>query len=243
MASSPASEYDFALRPRADVSLERIGHEQEPVLIIEGLVQDPAQLIEYAAREVSFEPVWGPQGGYPGVRAPAPLNFVGAAVRALSPMVERAFGLASVKLARAQCSFSLVTLPPERLAPLQRIPHIDTTDPLQFAILLYLCEPRFGGTAFYRHRATGFEALTPERKPVYEEVRERELSEGADDRYIAGDTPHYVQTAAFEAAMGRLLVYRSRILHSGQIDPETPLSDDPRRGRLTANIFVNYRRS
>lgn len=234
---------DFSLRSRLNVRADHVGNEREPVLVVEGAMADASGLVDYAAREVRFGPVWGPSGGYPGLRAPAPLDYVASLVRALSPTVERAFGLERVKLARAECSFSLVTLPPGRLAPLQRIPHVDTTDGLQFAILHYLCDPGFGGTAFYRHRATGFETLTPERGPTYESVRARELDE--DERppaYIVGDTLHYERTAAFEAVFDRVLVYRSRAFHSGLIAPDAPLSEDPRRGRLTANIFVNYRR-
>ncbi|HWT13521.1 MAG TPA: DUF6445 family protein [Allosphingosinicella sp.] len=243
MTEPPPGAYQFRLSPRCEASLERIGLEQEPVLVLDGMMSDPSELIEYAAREVAFAPAWGPEGGYPGIRAPAPLNYVGAVVRALNPMIERAFGLAGVRLVRAECNFSLVTLPPDRLAPLQTIPHADTVDPLQFAVLHYLCDARFGGTAFYRHKATGFETLTPERQPAFNEVRDEELREAAAPAYIVGDTPHYAQTASFEAAMGRIIVYRSRTLHSGQIGPGAPLSEDPRLGRLTANIFVNYRRS
>jgi hypothetical protein len=232
--------YDFPLRPSLDLSLRRIGAEREPVLILEGALKEARTLVDYAAREVSFEPVYGPSGGYPGIRAPAPLNYVNAIVRALDPAIRRAFGLGGVKLARAECSLSIVTLPPERLAPLQRIPHADTVDPLQFALLHYLCGPEQGGTAFYRHRATGFETLTAERQAIYERARDEEL-EGQTDAYIAGDTQHYEQTAAFDAAFDRVIVYRSRTLHSGMIRPGQKLSDDPRFGRLTANIFVNYR--
>jgi hypothetical protein len=234
--------HDFSLRRNMALSLERIGSEQEPVLLVERALNDPGALVDYAARGVTFEPVWGPAGGYPGLRAPAPLDYVGSLVRALSPTIENAFDLRGVKLAKAECSFSLVTLPPERLAPLQRIPHIDTVDPLQFAILHYLCDERFGGTAFYRHRATGFETLTPERRPAYEAARARELEEDRQPpAYIVGDTPCYEQIAAFAAAFDRVLIYRSRTFHSGLIQPDAPLSADPRLGRLTANIFVNYR--
>jgi hypothetical protein len=233
---------DFALRPRLQVALQRVGLEREPVMTINGVMEDAGALVDYAAREVSFAPVFGPQGGYPGVRAPAPLDYVGALARALSPTIERTFGLERVKLARAECSFSLVTLPADALAPLQRIPHADTADPLQFAILHYLCDARFGGTAFYRHRATGFETLTPDRVGRYEAVRASELAEAVPPSgYIVGDTAHYEQTGAVDAAFDRLVVYRSRTLHSGLIAPDAPLSADPRLGRLTANIFVNYR--
>ena len=235
-----SDRYDFSLRPDPAFSLERIGLEREPVLIVESAMTDAEALVDYAASEVSFDPVWGPSGGYPGIRAPAPLNYVGALVRALDPGIRQAFALDRVKLARAECSFSLVTLPPDRLAPLQRIPHVDTTDPLQFALLHYLCDSRHGGTAFYRHRATGFETLTAERRAAYEAVRSSELRD-LPSAYIDGDSPHYERIAAFDADFDRVLVYRSRVFHSGRIAAGRALSADPRRGRLTANIFINYR--
>lgn len=42
-----------------------------------------------------------------------------------------------------------------------------------------------------------------------------------------------------DAAFDRLLVYRSRQLHSGLVAGSG--SADPRDGRLTANIFLTYR--
>lgn len=33
------------------------------------------------------------------------------------------------------------------------------------------------------------------------------------------------------------LIYRSRMLHAGSVDPACGLPDDPRTGRLTANAF------
>lgn len=235
-----AAAYDFSVNRKLNVKLRQIGAEKEPVVLIDEVMRHPQMLVDYAAREVSFAPVWGPLGGYPGVRAAAPLNYVETVVRALSPTIERAFGLEKVMLARAECSFSLVTLSPDQLAPLQRIPHADTTDPLQFAILHYLCGEAFGGTAFYRHRATGFETLTPERGPLYEEIRRTELEDTAA-AYITGDSRHYEQVAAVDAAFNRLVIYRSRLFHSGQIGSPERLSRDPRKGRLTANVFLNYR--
>jgi hypothetical protein len=226
----------FPLAERFGFELRRIGREGEPVLSVDDVLRSPDALVDYAAEAVEFKPAWGPHGGYPG-----PLNYVETLVRALDPAIQRAFGLSHVKLARAECNFSVVVLGEHQLAPLQQIPHVDTTDPLQFALLHYLCEPEHGGTAFYRHRATGWETLTPERQPRYEALRERELAEQPAG-YIRGDTADYEQTAAFEARPNRLIIYRSRTLHSGQIPVDAPLDPDPRKGRLTANIFLNYRR-
>lgn len=230
----------FGLSDSFQLELRGIGREQEPVLTVDGALRNPQALVDYAAEEVEFKPAWGPQGGYPGLRAPAPLNYVEGLVRALNPSIQRAFGLANVKLARAECNFSIVTLGQDELAPLQRVPHVDTTDPLQFAVLHYLCGEEHGGTSFYRHRATGFETLTADRREEYERVRESELSTDSFG-YIRGDTMHYEQTAAFAAQLNRVLIYRSRTLHSGQIPADASLNPSPRAGRLTANIFLNYR--
>lgn len=232
----------FRLNPSFAVSLIHVGEEREPVLTIDRVMRDPQALVDYAAEQVEFDPAWTADGGYPGLKAPAPLDYVELLVRSLAPIVERAFALSGVRLARADCTFSLVTLAAAALAPLQRIPHVDTVDPLQFAFLHYLCDAGFGGTAFYRHRATGFETLTEQRRAIYEKVRERELAAmAADAAYVTADTSDYAQTWAAPARFDRVIVYRSRMLHSGQILAPERLSADPRAGRLTGNIFVNYR--
>lgn len=238
--SAMDGEFDFALNPAPRAALHRIGREEEPVLVVDGVMRRPEALVDYAAREVRFAPAGTPQGGYPGVRAPAPLNYVGALVRGLDPLVRRAFGLGAAALARAECNFSIVTAAPDALTPTQRVPHVDTYDGLQFAYLHYLCDARFGGTAFYRQRATGFETVTAERGAAYVAARDAALA-GTAAGYIDGDTADYERIAAFEARFDRLLVYRSRLLHSGAIAPDMPRVADPRAGRLTANIFVAYR--
>ncbi|AQR73669.1 DUF6445 family protein [Sphingomonas sp. LM7] len=235
--------YDFALNSRPTLSLRPIGSEGEPLLQIDDVLRDPQALIDFAAEEARFEPAYGSGGGYPGIRASAPLEYVETVVRAVDPLLREAFGLARVKLGKAECNLSLVTLPAASLVAAQREPHVDTGDPLQFAFLHYLCAGSFGGTAFYRHRATGFETLTPERLDRYQAARARERGEEAAAGYIVSDTAHFLQTATVEAAFNGLAIYRSRVLHSGKIAPDAPLSADPRRGRLTANIFLTYRQA
>jgi hypothetical protein len=233
------AEYDFSLNPRPRASLLHVGVEREPVLVVDDLMLRAEALIDYAAGEVEFEDAGGPQGGYPGLRAPAPLPYVNAVVRGLDPLVREAFGLGDVKLARAECRLSMVTLPPGALKATQRVPHVDTFDPLQFAFLHFLCDPRFGGTAFYRQRASGFEAITEARGAAYTQARDRVIG-GAEADYIRSDTADYERIGAVEARFDRLIVYRSRLLHSGLIPSGIDLPADPRRGRLTANIFVGY---
>lgn len=234
----------LALNPRAQMRVLHVGAEREPVLVIDDVLATPGALVDYAATQAAFRPAAEFHSHYPGLLAPAPLGYVERVVRALAPLVVRAFGLPSgAAPGDAQCYLSLVTLAPEALSTGQRLPHVDTTDPRQFAVLHYLCDgARFGGTAFYRHRATGFETLDEARAPTHRARLDAELAQAPPPAaYVAGDTPQYAMTGAVEARFDRLVAYRSRLLHSGLIAPDAPLSPDPRTGRLTANIFVNFR--
>jgi hypothetical protein len=229
----------FPLTASLRVEVTAVGRELEPVLVIDDVAADAGRLVD-AATASRFDPAYGPGGGYPGLRAPAPLDYVETVVRWLAGPIGDAFGLGRIRPRRAECNFSLVTLPPDALVPAQRAPHIDTTDGAQFAILHYLCDARFGGTAFFRHRATGFEAITPERLAAYDAVRADEDTGGG---YVAADDRWFEQTGAVNASFNRLVVYRSRLLHSGVIASPALLSADPRRGRLTANIFATFRQA
>jgi hypothetical protein len=98
MASARAHSYDLSVNPRPQVALSHVGIEREPVLLIDNLLNDAAAMVETATWEVAFVPAGNPDGGYPGLRAPAPRKYVEGVVRALSPIIERAFDLRGVTL-------------------------------------------------------------------------------------------------------------------------------------------------
>lgn len=227
----------------AAARVERIGVEAEPVLILDEAVDDAGRLVDIAATDAVFSPAGsGGANFYPGLLAPAPLDYVGALTRALDPLIRDHHGLQDVAPWKASCTFSLATLAPEELRLSQSLPHVDTADPLQFAVLHYLCGSRFGGTDFYRHRATGYESLTAERLEIYQSTLDRELaSDLPSPGYIDGDTARFERTGSMNCAFNRVIVYRSCMLHSGRIPQPEILSADPREGRLTANIFLTYR--
>lgn len=226
----------FLLNQRSDVTARYIGNEREPLLRIEAAAAQPETLVELAATQ-NFTPAFGPSGGYPGLRAPAPRDYVETIVRTLAGPIAEAFSLGAIRPVRAKCFYSLITLPAEKLVRAQRAPHVDTVDGWQFAILHYLCDAGFGGTAFYRHCATGFETITEERLPAYHNARSEE---GWTEGYIDDGAPWFERTAEIAAEFNSLVVYRSRLLHSGRILSPEQLSPDPRRGRLTANVFVTF---
>lgn len=217
-----------------------VGRSREPVIVVEGLMADPGELIEEAER-AAFAPADGERGGYPGVRAPLPPDYVERLLRLADPLIRTAFDLPEIRFSRMESAFSIVTRPHGTLHPLQRLPHVDTSSPLRFALLHYLCDMPFGGTAFFRQDSTGLEQVGPPDFAAYAAARRDRLAELAGpSAYPGPETPGYTRTAAFAARMDRLLIYRSFSLHSGIIAPDKPLPADPRTGRLTANVFADY---
>ena len=163
-----ASQEDpvFAFNPDAKVRVERIGQEANPVVVIDDVIARPEALAEFGARRSRFVPAAKYRNMYPGLLDGLLLPYVSALVLALHPIIVEAFGLEGpTKPDNARCNLCLVTQRPEQLGVMQRLPHVDTLDPTQFAILHYLCDERFGGTAFYRHRTTAFESLDVQRDP------------------------------------------------------------------------------
>ena len=168
----------------------------------------------------------------------AAMAYVARLLRSIGPRLCQVFGLSGFRLLEA--SFSMVTTPPEQLSPPQRAPHFDSPDPDYLAVLHYLSATPGTGTAFYRQRSTGIEQVSAASLARFVEAAQRETITASG--YIQGSNAAFEQTGAVEAAPDRLIVYRGCLLHSGIILPDAPLETDPRRGRLTANLFVHGRR-
>lgn len=221
--------------PDASITVERLGREGEPLVIIDNFTGQPERL-----RQMGIAAHYHPAGvDYPGIRALADPSYLDLRRELMMQVMARVFGLTR----GVQCeiaAFSLVTLPPEQLSARQRIPHHDHSDAGRVAIMHYLGGPESGGTAFYRHRRTGFEAITPARETAYAAALaadEREFGPPPPG-YPLGDSAAYEQIGAVEARPDRLALYRGRQLHSGIIPDPARLSDNPASGRLTINMFL-----
>lgn len=230
----------FGLNPAARVRVLPIGRSREPVIAVEEALLDPEAAIDWA-RSLRFEAADEGRGGFPGVRARAPRALAQPLVEGALPLIEEVFGLARISLSAVDASFSIVTTPPTALHPLQRIPHIDTRDPRRLALLCYLGRTVIGGTAFFRQDSTGLEQVGPGDFDAYYAARREDLARLPPEAgYPGAGTSGYTETAHFEARFNRLLVYRSCSIHSGIIPPDSRLDADPRLGRLTVNIFLDF---
>lgn len=175
---------------------------------------------------------------YPGIRAPLPKAVSTDWLHALTPMLDSAFGRTDDGW-EIQAWFSLVTARPQDLIPMQRFPHVDGTDPNQLAMMLYLNETDHGGTGFFRHRSTGFEALTDENFPAYRNALQADVQKSGlpDAAYVTDGAPYFEMIHKSTGAFNEAIFYRGNVLHSGIIDNSAELSADPRKGRLTINAF------
>ncbi|MGZ3304692.1 MAG: DUF6445 family protein [Asticcacaulis sp.] len=228
-------DIDIRLNPAAEVHLQRIGREGNPLLIIDNLVLDAEDLVAFAAGS-AFAP---PQGTwYPGLNAPLPSSYLPALIPVLRPSLSRAFGIDAGAALTVAGFYALATWPLEHLGPLQRIPHYDQVEPKSLAIVHYLCTGQ-GGTGFFRHRSSGYESIGPQRRADYRQRIDAELETGGGrlTGFAGPGTPGFEMIGKADLAFNRAIIYPSNVLHCALFEGVT-LSADPRQGRLTANSFV-----
>jgi len=213
-----------------------LGRENAPLLVIDNLVSDPGELVELAAAKLFAEA----PSYYPGIRSKAPLTYQRFILDELRPQFDEHFGLRGRQLRFTECNFSLVTTPSDKLTYLQRIPHVDSLKNDELAMIHYLFHSDLGGTAFYRHRSTGFEFVDASRQAAYlQRVHaEKDGPNSAKCEYINGDTTLYEQIGSQQGVFNRLLMYRRTSLHSGSMRRDFTPDSNPRTGRLSINGFL-----
>jgi hypothetical protein len=236
----PCSRIDRAVHSVGNC-VHRVGREGQPVLVIDDFMAEPEGLIVYAESGDPFQA--SPHDYYPGVRKPAPSQYAAELCSKYAKQLREIFAFGASEPDVLLSALSITTTKPGKLRPVQRLPHFDTSDPRQLAVVHYLCEARHGGTSFYRHRQTGYETIAQERLRDYAALlKQQVMTEYAPPPgYMQGDNPLFERIASFEARFNRALIYPSNLLHSGNI--LLPHSEDhqPRTARLTVNTFLKFR--
>ena len=216
----------------ATVSVHHLGREREPVAVIDDFAPDPMAL-RMAAAATPFEPAGQ---HYPGVRAPLPSSYLTSIRPLLSELFRDLFGVRE-RVSVIDMGFAIVTAAPHALTVEQRLPHVDAIDEGRLALVHYLGE---GADALDRDGAgTGFETIDAVRSAAYFAALNADLArEGPPPAaYLNDGNAMFDRIGGFAGRFNRALIYRGRLLHSGDIDAQTPLSSDPARGRLTITGF------
>jgi len=210
--------------------IEHVGKSKEPIVILDGFHPD-LEGLRASAQDSSFSKQ---SAFYPGLQAPANPAHLQAVSGVLTDIFKDVFRI-TTGVSLVQCAYSLVTTPEDKLAPIQRLPHIDTPDPGRIALLHYLSGEETGGTAFYRHRRTVLEVLT---ETTYADYKRSVTEEGqAKPGYMRGSDDRFEMIGKIDAKPNRAILSRSALLHSGYIPATAALSADPKHGRLTLNSF------
>lgn len=221
---------------RPDIAVHHIGREAQPLVIIDGFAPDPEAL-----RAAAIARKFGSAAQhYPGIRAPLPDDYFHRQQPIIDAVLGEVFGHTGPAHV-IDASFSIVTRQPAALTLKQRLPHCDSYVVGRIALIHYLSPEDSDGTAFFRHRSTGFETVDESRSATYADRLAAELADGGmpPKGYVSGDTTLFERTMLAEARYNRALIYRSYLLHSGAIATDARLSPDPATGRLTITGFLS----
>jgi len=232
-------QYDLAVNERLSVETLYVGHERQPVLVVDDCLRDPDALVRYAVHEARFQ---SSPAMYPGIVAPAPDAYCESFLNAMGPLIGETFGVQVETAFLTNCFFAIVTFSAEQLHFRQRLPHIDDYGSGVIAMIHYLCDEFQGGTGLFRHRATGYESLTEEKYKHLQSLIAQDIASNGPiaPEYMSTNNRLFEQTACIQAKFNRLVVYRGSILHSMLVDAKTKLDPNPLVGRLTINSFLRF---
>jgi hypothetical protein len=218
-----------------------IGQEKTPLIILDDFVTEPKRLIELAANETPYHAQ--ATDYYPGIRKPLPANYGELICSQLFDLLKSTYQLNKALAAKTLLSaFSISTTPPHLLRPIQMLPHFDTTESNQFALVHYLCDVEHGGTSFYQHKKTGYERITQACFLDYTMLLKQQAKAEKlhlNPAYIENDSSLFECIYSVKARKNRMIIYPGNLLHSGNIQPQQGLSSDPRKGRLTVSSFIS----
>lgn len=209
--------------------LVEMGPERVPLLIVDDAHPEAAALRDQALAAAYA----APDGDlYPGVRAPVSHGY-GAWLATVAGQVA---GEAGITVLRS--TFAVATLDPAAAAPIQRIPHFDTTDSSVIAAVHYLCEPPHGGTSFYRHRRTGYQRIDASRASAWRQALARDRRDFGmpDARFPEGDDASFERVRSAALGFNRLILYPANCLHSGDLGPNAGVAGAA--GRLTITSLL-----
>lgn len=232
------------LNPAATLRREQIT-DTTFCVVVDDFLADPHALVEYAARHPGD--FANPNVGYPGVQIRVHDDALAEVFRFVRSRLSKEFGFLRGRIG-IRSLLSLVTWPPERLSFMQRICHIDPNADAgraKYAALVYLfADERLGGTSFYRWRNEdlvwqGVRLLRSNPREGEEFMKQHFATFRGPPCYMtdSNDVAERIYTVA--ARFNRFVFYSGDIPHSAAIGAPELLSDDPRTGRLSLNLFFS----
>lgn len=233
----------YEINRKSKNTLLQVGDEKTPVIIIDDFLVTTSQAIKEAVHS-KYLAGKAHNNYYPGVCSPVGSDYGMAVLNAIAPIFYQALKVPrELTLYPKDGRYSLLAQEEKDLDLLQCIPHFDNNLKYSFAVMHYLNAGDFGGTAIYRHKPTGYENITEQRKPHYLAQAQAFINTNGNpqQKYFTDSTSHYELIEVIEYKANRLVIYPSTLLHSAYIkQPLHDVNNDPKTGRLTANIFIEF---
>jgi hypothetical protein len=246
VSTSTPKDYEQAISVLINATITpqiiTVGAEKTSVIIIDDLLVNTEELIKDACNNASFMPVR--DSYYPGLRAQLPPLYVTKVLQAVCQGIRRVYQIPpSLNLQSQSAYYSLITTLEKDLHPMQQMPHFDTNGQYNFAILHYLNANYHGDTGFFRHLPTGFERIDKTNVKHYFNAAQKFINENElpVQEYCKASTPHYALLQQIAYKPNRLVIYPGNLLHSTLVCPDNDIDANPATGRLTANIFIDFK--
>ena len=232
---------EIILNSACRLNVQTVGDEKTPVITIDDPILSTDELVRYASQSAEFSSK--NQLAYPGIRAALPAEYAAVLKPELVAMISDLYKIPrTYENLLIHQLFSLVTQQPDDLEILQRLPHFDDRSPDYFATVHYLNSGDRAGTGFFRHRPTSYERITEDRYQSYIQAASTHMETNGlpAEKYINASDDHYELIGEVEYRPNRMVIYPGNLLHSGLIQPDRDINDDPASGRLTANLFLYF---
>jgi len=219
-----------------------VGNEETPVIIIDDFAIDTKNIIDDACDNSSF--TIDKHSFYPGLRSKLPKPYVISVLQKIYQGICHVYKIPTqLQLKPQDTYYSLITNTKEELDLIQRMPHFDTSRPFYFAILHYLNDKPHGNTGFFRHIPTGLEKIEDNNVEDYLNSAQKfiDINGEPEQEYCTSTSAHFELYHEIEYKPNRLVIYPGHLLHSTIVCPNTDINSDPKVGRLTANIFIEFK--
>jgi hypothetical protein len=235
---------ELVFNPKASIQIEKFD-DRHFCLVMDDAVLEPDRLVQFSidqrndfgAVDFSF---------YPGIYLMAPDESAANMAEFFQWRVRRHFD--SRRVVDLILRYSMVTVPPEKLRPIQWVCHRDDVGleaglSMQASVLYLFRDPRLGGTSFYvptRPKAE-IDALFIDTRTMTAEAFAAKYGMAAG--YMRAGNDYFRRIGGVAAKWNRLIFYDGGMFHSSDNPAAETLSSDPLTGRLTLNGFFTSRRN
>jgi hypothetical protein len=238
--ASPAPFFN----PRATTRVEQFDN-RHFCLVIDDVLLDPDRLVQFAAdQRADFNSV--DFSYYPGIYRMAPADLTERLADHFRLQARRRFD--ARRCLEAICRYSIVTMPPQALRPIQWLCHrddvgLDAGLSMQASVLYLFRDPELGGTGFYVPKRSSADTGGLFADARLDSPSVFATKYGLLPGYMHESNAWFRRIGGIAAKWNRLIIYDGGMLHASDIAAPDRLSADPRSGRLTLNGFFTCRRN